>query len=65
MNILWVVNIIVSDMADALGNASRTVFGGWIEAAARVLSEADDVQLTLLASGNVKKIERRDINGIT
>jgi len=65
MNILWVVNIIVSDMANALGKVSGTVFGGWIESAAVELVKEKDFHLTIVTSGAVQRVEKREINGIT
>jgi L-malate glycosyltransferase len=65
MKILWVVNIIVSPFAKALGWDISTVFGGWIEAASAILGDKDGIQLFIAAHGPVKQVEQRQVGNIT
>ena len=46
MKILWTVNLIPTELADALG-IKTVVLGGWVEAMAVRLRQRDDVELAI------------------
>jgi len=63
MRVLWVVNIILPQIAIEL-NLSGTFSGGWIDSMRQQLCKNNNIQLSIAARGPVEKVEKRTIENI-
>mgnify|MGYP000963962562 CR=1 FL=1 len=63
MNILWITNILLPPIAEAL-NQTKFNFGGWMLSSANQLKVIDGVNLTIASVSNCDNIIKKTIEGI-
>lgn len=63
MKVLWIVNLIPSDLAAAI-DSKKTVLGGWIESMAAELRENDDIELAIACKNSGSEKFYHEVNKI-
>ena len=64
MRVIWIVNIVLPDLATVIGKKA-TVFGGWVPSLANDLRSLNNIELAIITPGDIKEIFKKSINGIT
>ena len=63
MRILWVTNIVMPTVSDALGEKA-SVFGGWLMGSAQYLKQSEDLKLAIATAYCGKELWHKSIDGI-
>ncbi|WP_003545035.1 glycosyltransferase family 4 protein [Desulfotomaculum nigrificans] len=64
MKILWCVNILLPDIAEAIG-APHTPLGGWMVSLSSDLAKIDGINLAVATIYSGKELKKHDVNNIT
>lgn len=64
MKILWLVNIVMPELAEHLGG-KPSVFGGWLTGAMKAVRESGHTLAVVTTEENTKRAERYEVAGVT
>lgn len=64
MRVLWVVNLVPSEVANCVG-INTTVLGGWVESMAKQLRKKDEMELSIACKTNQNIKFKNEINNVT
>ena len=64
MKILWLVNIVMPELAEHLGG-KPSVFGGWLEGAFKIVRDSGNELVVVSTEENTKRAGKYEVNGVT
>lgn len=63
MNVLWITNIIITELAEQVGQV-KAISGGWLEGYSHGLKTHDEIHLCIVSVWKNKRFYETEINGV-